>query len=319
MKPTNPTNPSKPKTALVTGGAGFIGSHVVERLVQRGIKTVVLDDLSVGKKENLPEASELVIGDICDPLVVKSVLDGVDVVFHLAARVSIRDSFRGLVEDAGTNVMGTVNLLKHIEETGVKKFIYASSMATYGDSNYLPIDEKHPLDPTSPYGISKLAGEKYVLCSCRHHGIEPVILRYFNTYGPRQTQTPYVGVITIFIHKLLNEEDLPIFGTGSQVRDFINVEDVAEATLLAMDYQGATNTFNVGTGTGTDINTLSEILKDAMNKSVRLNYLSEQPGEPSDSIADISLAKRELGFTPRWSLREKLPEVVEWNIRKQTQ
>jgi len=301
--------------AFVSGGAGFIGSHIVEKLLHRGIKTVVLDDLSVGKKENIPGEAELIIGDVCEPQIVQKALTEVDFVIHLAARVSIRDSFRSFIEDARTNVMGTVNLLKHIEGSAVKKFIYASSMATYGDSMYLPIDEKHPLDPTSPYGISKLASEKYVQCFCKQHGIDPVILRYFNTYGPRQTLTPYVGVITIFIQKLLREEDLPIFGDGRQVRDFISVDDVAEATLLAMDYAGPINTFNVGSGTGTDINSLAQILKEAMKKSTKIEYLPKQPGEPTDSIADITLAKKELGFTPRWSLEQKLPEVIEWNRR----
>jgi len=290
--------------ALVTGGAGFIGSHIVEKLLQRDIETIVLDDLSIGKKENVPETAELIIGDVCNPEIVKKSLSGVDVVFHLAARVSIRDSFRSFIEDAQTNVMGTVNLLKHIEESSVKKFIYASSMAVYGDADDLPINEDHPLNPASPYGIGKLVSEKYVQCFCEHNGIERVILRYFNTYGPKQTLTPYVGVITIFIQKLLKRQDIPIFGDGMQVRDFINVDDVAEATILTMDYAGTSDIFNVGSGTGTDINSLVQILKKSMNISTKLRYLQRQPGEPSDSIADITMAKNELGFEPRWSLEE---------------
>lgn len=300
--------------ALVTGGAGFIGSHIVEKLLQRDIETIVLDDLSIGRKENVPETAELIIGDVCNPEIVKKSLSGVDVVFHLAARVSIRDSFRSFIEDAQTNVMGTVNLLTYIEESSVKKFIYASSMAVYGDADDLPINENHPLNPASPYGISKLASEKYVQCFCENNGIERVILRYFNTYGPKQTLTPYVGVITIFIQKLLKRQDIPIFGDGMQVRDFINVDDVAEATILTMDYAGTFDIFNVGSGIGTDINTLAQILKKSMNISTKLRYLQRQPGEPSDSVADITMAKNELGFEPRWSLEEKLPEVIEWNI-----
>jgi UDP-glucose 4-epimerase len=304
------------KKALVTGGAGFIGSHVVEKLLQKGIETVVLDNLSVGKTENIPRGARVIIGDVCDPATVRNTLSGVDVVFHLAARVSIRDSFRGFVEDARTNVMGTVTLLHGIEGSGVKKFIYASSMAAYGDARYLPIDEKHPMEPTSPYGVSKLASEDYVLCFCKHLGIHPIILRYFNTYGPKQTFSPYVGVITIFIQKLLRDEDLPVFGDGNQVRDFINVDDVATASLISTDYRGARQVFNVGTGVGTTIHSLAEILKDKMNKSNRINYLPIQPGEPSSSVADVRLAREELGFTARWSLQEKLEEVIAWNLKR---
>lgn len=304
------------KRALVSGGAGFIGSHVVQKLLQKGIETVVLDNLSVGKTENLPKGAKLVIGDVCDPVTVRNALSGVDVVFHLAARVSIRDSFRGFVEDAQTNVMGTVRLLHCMEGSAVKKFIYASSMAAYGDARYLPIDEKHPIEPTSPYGVSKRASENYILCFCKHLGIHPVILRYFNTYGPKQTFSPYVGVITFFIQKLLRDEDLPVFGDGNQLRDFINVDDVATANLMAIDYQGAKQVFNVGTGVGTTINSLAEIIKERMTKSNKIKYLPIQAGEPSSSVADVQLAKEELGFTAHWSLKEKLGEVIEWNVKR---
>lgn len=304
------------KRALVTGGAGFIGSHIAEKLIQRGIETVVLDDLSVGKKENIPANAEFIKADICDPGVVKTALKGVEVVFHEAARVSIRDSFRGFFEDARANVMGTVNILKSIEGSGVKKFVYASSMAAYGDAKYLPIDEGHPLEPTSPYGVSKLASEKYILCFCQYAGISPIILRYFNTYGPRQTLSSYVGVITIFIQKLLSGEDLPIFGDGNQVRDFINADDIAEANLLAMNYSGPHQVFNVGTGVGTTVNSIAQILQEKMRKSSQVRCLPLQPGEPSSSVANITLARKELGFVPRWTLEEKISEVIEWNIKK---
>lgn len=307
------TNKPQYRKALVTGGAGFIGSHTVEKLVGRGLHSIVLDDLSVGTSKNLPREAELIDGDITDPVVVRRALAGVDVVFHLAARVSIRDSFRGFVEDVKTNVMGTVNILKCLEGTSVKKFVYASSMAVYGDARCLPIDETHPLKPTSPYGISKCASENYVSCFCRQLGIESVALRYFNTYGPRQTLTPYVGVITIFIQKLLNGEDVPVFGDGTQVRDFVCVEDVANANLLAMDYEGACENFNIGTGVATSINSLAEHLKTIMKQPAPIHHLPAQPGEPASSVADSSLARRELGFSARWRLEEKLSEVIEWN------
>ena len=302
--------------ALVTGGAGFIGSHVVQKLLEKGVETVVLDNLSVGKVENIPSGAKLVIADVCDPETIRNILSGVDIVFHLAARVSIRDSFRGFIEDARTNIMGTVTLLNCMEGSGVKKIIYASSMAAYGDARYLPIDEKHAIEPTSPYGVSKLASEKYILCFCKHLGIQPVILRYFNTYGPKQTFSPYVGVITIFIQKLRNDEDLPVFGDGNQIRDFINVDDVARANLMALDYKGGIKIFNVGTGIGTTIKSLAEILKEKMKKCNKINYLPIQAGEPSNSVADVKLGKKELGFTAKWSLQEKLGEVIEWNMKR---
>ncbi len=304
------------KRALVTGGAGFIGSHITEKLLARGIEVVVLDDLSVGKKENIPSNAEFIKGDVCDPECVRNALAGVDIIFHEAARVSIRDSFRGFSEDARANVMGTVNVLKCMEGSEVKKFVYASSMAAYGDARYLPLDEGHPLEPTSPYGVGKLASEKYTQCFCQYAGISPIILRYFNTYGPRQTLSPYVGVITIFIQKLLIDEDLPVFGDGNQVRDFINVDDIAEANLLAMDYSGSHKIFNIGTGVGTAVNSMARILQEKMRKSSQICYLPFQPGEPSSSVANITLARKELGFVPRWTLEEKISEVIEWNIKK---
>ena len=303
------------KKALVTGGAGFIGSHIAGKLLERGIETVVLDDLSVGQEENIPKSAQFMKGDVCNSEIVRKALVGVDIVFHEAARVSIRDSFRGFVDDVRTNVMGTVMLLDCMKESGVKRFIYASSMAVYGDAKYLPIHERHPVEPTSPYGVSKLASERYVLCFCKQLGADPVILRYFNTYGPKQTFSPYVGVITIFIKKLLKEEDLSIFSDGNQVRDFINVDDVATANVAAMDYKGSSQIFNVGTGTGTTINSLAAFLKTMTNKANKINYSPPQPGEPSSSVADVVLAKEELGFIARWSLKEKLGEVIEWNTK----
>lgn len=304
------------KRALVTGGAGFIGSHLVERLLETGVNVVLLDDLSTGQRENVPADAELIVGDIRDDRAVGEALSGVDVVFHLAARVSIRDSFRGLQEDADVNVMGTINLLKQFSQSKAQKFVYASSMATYGTASKLPIHEEATVEPTSPYGISKLAGEQYVLCMCQHSQKESVVLRYFNTYGTRQTLTPYVGVITIFIQKLLDDQVVPIFGDGSQQRDFISVEDVAEATRLAMDYSGEQRIFNVGSGTGKNINEIAELLQKLMDKPRKIEHLPEQPGEPADSIADISRARKELGFTPRCTLEKKLPQVIQWNIHK---
>jgi UDP-glucose 4-epimerase len=155
-----------------------------------------------------------------------------------------------------------------------------------------------------------------VLCFSKHIGIDSLILRYFNTYGKRQTFTPYVGVITIFVQKLCRDEELPIFGDGTQIRDFISVDDVAEANMLGMEYSGPFQIFNIGTGSGTTINSLARILKEMMNKDSPIHYLPLQPGEPSSSVADITLAKKELGFTPRLKVEEKLRDVIEWNLKE---
>ena len=296
----------------MTGGYGFIGSHITETLLQSGIQVKVLDDLSIGRIENLPREADCIHGDITDAHVLQLALKGVDTVIHLAARVSIRDSFRGLTADVRTNVLGTANLLQKIGASSVKKFIFASSMAVYGHAQDLPIKETHPLNPMSPYGISKSACEAYICNYCAHLGIQPVILRYFNTYGPRQTLTPYVGVIRIFVTNALSGKPLTVFGDGHQQRDFISVHDVSEATLKALDYNGNQTTFNIGTGIGTDVNTLAARIRSFTNSASEIQYLPPQAGEPRDSIADTTRMVQELGFTPKHSLEQKLPELIEW-------
>ncbi|MEM4724866.1 MAG: NAD-dependent epimerase/dehydratase family protein, partial [Candidatus Hadarchaeum sp.] len=246
------------RRALVTGGAGFIGSHLVERLLQEGLQVIVLDDLSMGKRENVPNGAEFVLGDVRDPAVVSAALSGVDAVFHLAARVSIRASVAGFYEDAETNLMGTLNVLRACASAGIKKFIYASSMAVYADSaEPVPIPETHPTVPISPYGVAKLASERYAMLVAAQSGFQAVALRYFNTYGPRQSFTPYVGVITIFIQRLLRGEPPLIFGDGEQCRDFVYVGDVVEATYRALVSSVEGEVFNIGSGVGTSVNQIA--------------------------------------------------------------
>ncbi len=300
------------KKALVTGGAGFIGSHIVEALLKENIEVVVLDDLSMGRRENIPPDIQIIEADILDEKQLKFALEGVDVVFHEAARVSIRNSVTQFYTDAQINIMGTLNLLKMLSESGVKKLIYASSMAIYGEAQALPIAESHPLHPNSPYGISKMAGEKYCLELGKTMGIETVALRYFNTYGIRQTLTPYVGVITIFINRLLDGKSPVIFGTGEQIRDFVSVKDVAKANILAMkgDYSG--DVFNVGSGKGTTVNHLADFLVRYLNSNLTKKKKKKKPGEPGDSIADISKIQKEMGFEAKYSLEDEIPNIIEW-------
>ncbi|MGB3553765.1 MAG: NAD-dependent epimerase/dehydratase family protein, partial [Jannaschia sp.] len=209
--------------ALVTGGAGFIGSHLVRALLKDGLQVTVIDDLSVGDRAAVPEGANLVIGDIRDPKALDRALHGVDVVFHLAAKVSIRASVETFHEDADVNLMGTLALIRALEGRDIRRVILASSMAVYPDLDApYPIPEDHPLDPLSPYGTAKMAAERYLRQMSEAMGFEAVTLRFFNVYGPGQTYTPYVGVITIFATRILTGEAPVIFGGGQQVRDFVH-------------------------------------------------------------------------------------------------
>ncbi len=301
------------KNSLITGGAGFIGGHIAHRLVDSGRNVKVLDNLSVGQKENLPDNAELIVGDIRDTEILKSAFENVDVVFHLAAKVSIRLAIEEFHDDADINLIGTLNVLKAARDAGVKKIIYASSMAIYGDPDYSPQDEDHPKRPTSPYGVSKLASEKYISILAPLWGIDYINLRLFNTYGPRQTPSPYVGVITIFIRNILSGEQVKIFGDGKQKRDFIYVGDVSRAFDYAASSDVSGVTLNVGTGIPTDVNAIADILIDRLDGNVKPVHTPPVPGEPGDSLADISLAQKMIGFKAEKKLEEKIDEAIEWN------
>lgn len=302
------------RKALVTGGAGFIGSHLVERLLGEGLQVQVLDDLSVGVRDNVPAGADLLVGDVRDPDAVDRALDGVDVVFHLAARVSIRASVTHFYQDAEANVMGTLSLLQGCATHKVRRFVYASSMGVYADApSPAPIAETHATEPISPYGVSKLAGEKYLLCLADALNVEPVILRYFNTYGPRQGYTPYVGVVTIFIKRLLAGEPPVIFGDGEQRRDFVYVGDLVQATILAMQKDVAGEVFNVGTGRATSVKEIADMLCQKLNPTLRPIYAPEQMGELRYSVADISKARRLLGYEPQGRLEERMDDVIAWH------
>lgn len=302
---------------LVTGGAGFIGSHLVEALLKQGYAVNVLDNLSMGKRENVPPEARFFEGDILDNSLVGQALRDVEAVFHLAARVAIRDSSDHFFEDAQTNLMGTLSLLHHCGILGAKKFIFASSMAVYADAEKpTPLPETYATDPLSPYGISKLAAEKYTLLVSRLFGMQGICLRYFNVYGPRQTFTPYVGVITIFIRSLLQGLPPIIFGDGKQSRDFILVEDVVKANLLALESNLTGEVLNVGTGVGTTVEQIARLLARRIRPELDPVYEARQPGELRNSIADTSKIRRLLGFQPRGRLVEKIDEIIEWNLKQ---
>ena len=299
--------------ALVTGGAGFIGSHISELLLKKGMRVTILDNLSVGKKENIPQEAAFVQGDINDLSLVEKLTKTCDIVFHQAARVSIRSSLDKCYDDAQTNLMGTLNILRACENSRIKKFVFASSMAVYADSHTpTAIDETYTQEPISPYGISKLAAEKYVHLLCGKNGIDSVVLRYFNTFGPRQTFTPYVGVITIFITKLLKGESPVVFGDGEQLRDFVYVGDIARANILAMESPAAQVTVNIGTGIAMNVNQIASLLISRINPDIPCLRGDEQMGELKISFPDIRLAKKMIGYVPEFRLEDKIDEVIDY-------
>ena len=259
----------------------------------------------------MPKGVRFVEGDIIDPDAVRVLTSECDVVFHQAAMVSIRASLDKCYEDAQTNLMGTLNVLRCCENSRVKKFIFASSMAVYADATKAePIDEAYLPEPLSPYGISKLAAEKYIHLLCSINNIQSVVLRYFNTYGTRQTLSPYVGVITIFINKLLKGESPVVFGDGNQIRDFVYVGDIARANILAMDKDITRETLNIGTGIPNTVNQVAALLTEKIAPGISCSMGEEHPEELKISFPDISRAREVLGYKPEHKLADKIDEVI---------
>lgn len=295
--------------ALVTGGAGFIGSHLVAELLERGFEVTVLDNLSMGNRSAVDSRARFVKGDVRSQEDVNKALRGVDCVFHLAAKVTIRGSFEMFYEDVDVNMMGTMNLLRCLDPEVVRHFTLASSMAVYADSPTPdPVSESHRCEPISPYGVSKLASERLCGMILENKGIPFTALRYFNTFGPGQRFTPYVGVITIFATKLLRGEQPVIFGDGEQRRDFVYVKDIVSGTIASLD--GAPGTYNLGTAQATSVNQLAELLIKRINPGMRAAYAPEQSGELRFSIANINAATSKLGYKPEHSLETDIDSVI---------
>jgi UDP-glucose 4-epimerase len=298
---------------LVTGGAGFIGSHVVDTYVRQNHDVLVVDDLSNGKRENLNPKARLYTLDIRDDKLEEVfAAEKPDVVNHHAARANLRESMVKPMLFADVNVLGSLHLLELSRKHGVKRFINISTGgAVYGDPEYLPADEKHPVSPLDPYGASKAAFEHYLPLYRTNYGLEFVVLRYANVYGPRQDPYGEAGVVAIFANEMLQREQPVINGSGEQERDFVYVSDVAQANLLALS-KGDGGFYNIGTGVGTSINAIFSRLKTATNYSASDVHGPPKAGEVLKIYLNADKARRELGWVPSIPLDEGLRRTVEY-------
>jgi UDP-glucose 4-epimerase len=299
---------------VVTGGAGFIGSHIVEAIVGSH-EVVVIDNFSSGKRENLrmfADSINAIKGSITDLPLLKDAFKGADGIFHLGAIASVARSVDDPFVTHETNLTGTLNILLAARDCGVRKVVFSSSSAVYGDEPTLPKREDMPSVPLSPYEVSKLAGEYYCKVFSELFGIKTVSLRYFNVFGPRQDpQSEYAAVIPKFITRLLNNQPPVIFGDGKQTRDFVYVKNVVQANLLAMQ-SSATGTFNIGSGERIDLTPLAGTLSDIMNVNLPPVYEKPRSGDIRDSVSDITAAKKTLGYLTSYSLDKGLAETIRW-------
>ena len=305
------------RTFLVTGGAGFIGSHIAEALVERGDRVRVLDNLSTGRLANLEpfrDRIEFIEGDLVDGPVVARAVQGVDCIFHEAALASVPLSVEQPLETNAACVTGTLTLLDAARRAGVRRLVYAGSSAVYGDRPTSSKRESDLPEPLSPYGTAKLAGEYYCRAFAATYGFETVVIRYFNVFGPRQDpDSPYAAVIPIFLSLMLSGRQPVIYGDGRQSRDFTFVSDVVRANLLAADAQRVSGmVFNAATGRNTDLLTLLDALNKLLGTEVRPRFDPPRPGDVRESLADITLARSRLGYEPEVDFEEGLRRSIDY-------
>lgn len=301
------------KKAVVTGGAGFIGSHLAEELARRGYQVIILDDLSTGKKENIEgligDKVDFVQGSVVDLPLLQELFHKIDFVFHLAAIPSVSRSLENPLASHSVNITGTLNVLIAAGDNKVEKVVYASSSSVYGDTPTLPKKEDMPPNPQSPYAVTKLAGEYYCRVFEQVCNLSTVCLRYFNVYGPRQDpNSQYAAVIPKFISRVFEERPPIIFGDGEQTRDFTFVKDAVKANTLAAA-SNAKGVFNVGTGNRISINDLVKLITRLLAKGAKSIYEDPRRGDIRHSLADISKA-RQIGYNPQYSLEEGLKETI---------
>src|SRR5919108_2884026 len=307
---------------LVTGGAGFIGSHIVRRLVREGAKVRVVDDLSTGllaRLEDVRHSIQYVQADLADDHFAGELVEGIDCVLHQAAVPSVQRSVSDPVGTNRANVTATVNLLEACRKTGVHRVIYAASSSAYGDTEVLPKIEEMSPNPRSPYALQKLVGERYCELYYALYGLETVSLRYFNVFGPDQDpHSEYSAVIPKFITRLLAKEPIVVYGDGEQSRDFTYVDNVVEANLLAVRATHASGkVLNVGCGERISLNTLINLLEEIVGVKAEVTYTAPKPGDVRHSLADISLARRLLEYEPKIMVKEGLRRTVEAFVRGQ--
>ncbi|MFN3871654.1 MAG: NAD-dependent epimerase/dehydratase family protein [Ignavibacterium sp.] len=299
---------------LVTGGAGFIASHITDAFVNEGHQVVVLDDLSSGFKKNINPKAEFVKGNICDKELVEKLFseEHFDIINHHAAQMDVRRSVKDPEFDANTNIIGTINLLQNAIKYKVKKFMFASTGgAVYGEQSYFPADENHLTQPRSPYGISKLAVEKYLYFYNAEYGLNYTILRYANIYGPRQNPFGEAGVVAIFSTKLLKGEQPIINGSGEQTRDYVFVGDVVKANLLTLN-DTANDIYNVGTGIETNVNQLYHKLNNIIGANKEEKHGPAAPGEQMRSVITSEKLFKKFGWKPSTTLDEGLKQTVDF-------
>jgi UDP-glucose 4-epimerase len=299
---------------VVTGGAGFIGSHIVDLLIERDYDVVVVDDLSTGNIENINSNAKFYETNICDPYL-REVLgkEGPDYVVHQAAQVSVRNSLSDPAFDAHTNIIGSLSLLKSCRDLCIEKIIYASSGgAIYGEPQYLPVDESHPIIPLSPYGASKYAVENYLHIFKENFDLDYISLRYSNVYGPRQDPFGEAGVVAIFINKFLSNQKPVINGDGRQTRDFVFVEDIAKANLLALEKNTRVRAVNIGSGVELSVTELCSSLKNLLSSKTSPLHGDPIKGEVRKICLNSDLAGKELGWKPENTLDEGLKKTIDW-------
>lgn len=305
---------------LVTGGAGFIGSHIAEAYLRDGWEVAVLDDLSRGHERNVPKGARLVRADIRSPEARKTIATGrFNVVNHHAAQIDVRVSVDQPAFDSHINVVGFVNLLEGAGEGGVGRVIFASSGGVvYGDPETIPTPETAPKLPVSPYGVSKLAGEYYLRALGALRNFEGIAMRYANVFGPRQDPKSEAGVVSIFVSRLLERQPLTVFGDGRQTRDYVFVKDVARANVLASSVSSLPRTdidaaaFNIATSRQRSVLELAQSVGEVMNQKPRLEFAPARAGELFRSALDVSKAKAVLGWTPQYAFEDGLRELVDW-------
>jgi UDP-glucose 4-epimerase len=300
-------------TICVTGGAGFIGSHVADALLARGHRVIILDDLSSGSKDNVAPAAELEVLDIRSPEAAELIVErGVEVLVHHAAQMDVRRSVRDPAFDADVNLLGLINLLEAARRGRVRQVIFASTGgAIYGEQDVHPADENHPVNPVSPYGVAKLASERYLYFYHHEYGLDATCLRYANVYGPRQNPHGEAGVVAIFLHRLLADEQPVINGDGLQTRDYVFVEDVVHANVAVVGVDGF-RIYNVGTGVETDVNALFGHIHRAVGKGPEAVHGPAAQGEQLRSSISAALLEAEVGVAVATPLSDGIEKTARW-------